>query len=72
MKRSHLLFGSVVAAVALAGCSIASSSQGKTSPSRSDFVEAYRLAHDKHDVEAMGKLYCWDGATPEMKEISER
>ena len=72
MKRSQLLFWSVVAAVALAGCSIASSSQGKASPSQSDFVEAYRRAHDKHDVEAMRKLYCWDGATPEIKEITEK
>jgi hypothetical protein len=72
MKRSRPLFWSVVAAVAFAGCSIASSSQGKASPSQSDFVEVYRRAHDKHDVEAMRKLYCWDGATSEMKEITER
>lgn len=72
MKRSQLRFCSVVAAVALAGCSIASSLQGKASPSQSDFVEAYRRAHDTRDVEAMRELYCWDGATSEMKEITER
>jgi hypothetical protein len=31
-------------------------------------VAAYRAAHDKKDVEAMLKLYCFDGASDDMRQ----
>jgi hypothetical protein len=73
MKLSHVLCCSVAAAAALAGCSTTrSSSPGSAGPSQSHFIEAYRRAHDTHDVESMRKLYCWDGVTPDIREITER
>ena len=39
---------------------------------RTDFIEAFRRAHDRHDAEAMHKLFCWDGVTPEVRESAER
>jgi hypothetical protein len=38
----------------------------------SDFVEAFRRAHDRHDAEAMRKLFCWARATPAVRESTER
>jgi hypothetical protein len=73
MKLPRLLCVSVAALTALAGYSQARPApQDNAGPSQSDFIAAYRRAHDARDVEAMRKLYCWDGVTPEIKDITER
>jgi hypothetical protein len=64
---------SVAALTALAGYSQArSASQDNAGPSQTEFVAAYRRAHDARDVDAMHKLYCWDGVTAEIKNITEQ
>lgn len=73
MKLPRLLCVSIAALTALAGYSQPPSApQDKAGTSQSDFIAAYRRAHDARDVDAMGKLYCWDGVTPEIKDITER
>jgi hypothetical protein len=73
MKLPRLLCVSVAALTALAGYSQARSApQDNPGPSQSDFIATYRRAHDARDVDAMRKLYYWDGVTPEIKDIAER
>jgi hypothetical protein len=40
-------------------------------PSESELVEAYHQAHNRRDLQAMLKLYCWDRVTPEIRKMSE-
>ena len=73
MKCIQLLCWSFAAMSALVSCSRSSlSEQNSTHTPQSDFIEAFRRAHDRHDAEAMHKLFCWDGATPEVRESAER
>lgn len=73
MKLPRLLCVSVAALTAFAGYSQARPTpQDNAGPSQSDFIAAYRRAHDARDVDAVRKLYCWDGVTPEIKDITER
>ena len=73
MKCFQLLCWSLAAMSALVGCSRSPlSEQNGTHTPQSDFIEAFRRAHDRHDAEAMHKLFCWDGATPEVRESAER
>jgi len=73
MKCIQLLCWSFAALSALVSCSRSSlSEQNSTHTPQSDFIEAFRRAHDRHDAEAMHKLFCWDGATPEVRESAER
>jgi hypothetical protein len=73
MKLPRLLCVSVAALTALAGYSQErSASQVIAGPSQSEFVAAYRRAHDARDMDAMHKLYCWDGVTAEIKNITEQ
>ena len=41
-------------------------------PSESEFIQAYRQAHDRRDLQAMMKLYCWDRVTPEIRKLTEK
>ena len=73
MKLPRLLCVSVAALTALAGYSQARpATQDNAGPSQSDFIAAYRRAHEARDVSAMRTLYCWDGVSPEIKDITER
>jgi hypothetical protein len=73
MKLPRVLCVSVAALTTLAGYSQARSApQDNPGPSKSDFMAAYRRAHDARDVDAMRKLYCWEGVTPEIKDVTER
>jgi len=73
MKCLQLLCWSLAATAALVGCSSSRlSEQDSTNTLQSEFIEAFRRAHDRHDPEAMRKLFCWDGATPEVRESTER
>lgn len=73
MKLPRLLCVSVAALTAFAGYSQArTASQDHAGPSQSNFIAAYRRAHDARDVDAMRKFYCWDGVTPEIRDITER
>jgi hypothetical protein len=40
-------------------------------PLESDFIAAFRQAHDRRDLEAMSKLFCGDRVTPEVKTLTE-
>ena len=73
MKCFQLICWSLAAVSALVICSDSTlSEQNSTHTPQSDFIEAFRRAHDRHDAEAMHKLFCWDGATPEVRESAER
>src|SRR5258708_11272807 len=73
MKCFQVLCWSLPAITALVGCSCSHvSERNSTNAPQSDFIEAFRRAHDTHDSEAMRKLFCWDGATPEVRESTER
>jgi hypothetical protein len=73
MKCIQLLCWSFAAMSALVSCSRSPLSEhNSTHTPQSDFIEAFRRAHDRHDAEAMHKLFCWDGATPEVRESAER
>jgi hypothetical protein len=73
MKCFQLLCWALAAMSALVGCSRSPlSEQNSTDTPQSDFIEAFRRAHDTRDAEAMRKLFCWDGATPEVRESTER
>ena len=60
----------VPAMALLVGCTT-----GQTTPSvngsESEFIAAFRQAHDERDLEAMSKLYCGDRVTPEIKKSTE-
>jgi hypothetical protein len=73
MKCIQLLCWAFAAMSAVVSCSRSPLSEQNSTPTlQSDFIEAFRRAHDKHDAEAMHKLFCWDGATPEVRESTER
>jgi hypothetical protein len=73
MKCFQLICWSLAAMSALVACSGATlSEQNSTNTRQSDFIEAFRRAHDTHDAEAMRKRFCWDGATPEIRESTLR
>jgi hypothetical protein len=73
MKCFQLICWSLAAMSALVGCSGSTSSkQNSTNTPQSDFIEAFRRAHDRHDAEAMRKLFCWDGVTPQVRESAEQ
>ena len=40
-------------------------------PSESELIDTYRRAHDTRDLQAMLKLFCWDGVTPEIRKVME-
>jgi hypothetical protein len=73
MKRFQLFCWTLAAMSAIGGCSGSRlfAHNGPNTP-ESDFVEAFRRAHDRHDAEAMRKLFCWDRATPAVRESTER
>jgi hypothetical protein len=73
MKCFQLICWSLAAMSALVICSDSTlSEQNSTHTPQSDFIEAFRRAHDRHDAEAMRKLFCWDGVTPQVRESAER
>jgi len=73
MKCFQFLCWFLAAMSALVGCSGSPlSGQNSANTPQSDFIEAFRRAHDRHDAEAMRKLFCWDGVTPEVRESAER
>src|SRR5258708_26347414 len=73
MKCFQLLCWSLPAITALVGFSGSPvSERNSTNTPQSDFIEAFRRAHDTHDSEAMRKLFCWDGATPDARDSPER
>ena len=73
MKCFQLICWSLAAMSALVGCSGSTSSkQNSTNTPQSDFIEAFRRANDRHDAEAMRKLFCWDGVTPQVRESAEQ
>lgn len=39
-------------------------------PSESELVEAFRQAHDRRDMDAMLRLFCWDGVSQETRQIT--
>ena len=73
MKCFQLLCWPLAVMSMLVSCSGSpSSQQNGTNTRQLDFIEAFRRAHDTHDSEAMSKLFCWDGATPTVRESTER
>jgi len=60
----------VIAAVVLVGCANKQSTSS-INASGSEFMAAFRQAHDHRDLEAMSKLFCWDRVTPENKKSTE-
>jgi hypothetical protein len=53
----------------LVGCT--SKQSTSTNALGSEFMAAFRQAHDHRDLEAMSKLFCWDRVTPEIRKITE-
>ena len=41
-------------------------------PAESQLVQAFRLAHNRQDLVAASRLFCWDGVTREIRHITER
>ncbi len=37
----------------------------------SEFIAAFREAHDHHDIEAVSKLFCWDRVTTDVRKVTE-
>ena len=73
MKCFQLICWSLAAMSALVACSGSTlSGQNSTNTPQSDFIEAFRRAHDRRDAEAMRKLFCWDRVTPQVRESAER
>ena len=73
MKCFQLICWSLAAMSALVARSGSTlSEQNSTHTPQLDFIEAFRRAHDRHDAEAMRKLFCWDGVTPQVREPAER
>ena len=60
----------LLATVLVVGCRSKESRPSATA-SASDFVGAFRQAHDRDDFEALSRLVCWDRVPPEMKKLSE-
>jgi hypothetical protein len=54
----------------LAGC-MTKQSTPSAKASGSEFIGVFRQAHDRHDIEALTKLVCWDRVPPEMRKSSE-
>lgn len=54
----------------VAGCTIRQSTPSAKA-SESQFIAAFRQAHDHHNVEALSKLVCWDRVPSEMRKLSE-
>lgn len=54
----------------LVGCR-SKESKPSGNASASEFIEAFRQAHDHGDLEALSRLVCWDRVPPEMKKLSE-
>jgi hypothetical protein len=73
MKISRQLCRSMMAiAVFFWGCATTKSEQATNAqPSQSELIDGYRQAHDRRDLQAMLKLFCWDGVTPEVKKVTE-
>ncbi len=58
--------------VCLCSCRNTQSTQAADAqPSQSELIGGYRQAHDRRDLQAMLKLFCWDGVTPELRQITE-
>lgn len=73
MKCFQLICWSLAAMSALVACPGSTlSEQNSTNTPQSDFIEAFRRAHDRHDADAMRKLFCWDRVTPSVRESTER
>jgi hypothetical protein len=70
MRIMKLASSLVTAAALLVGCTNTQSASS-TNALGSDFIAAFRQAHDHRDLEAMSKLYCWDRVTPEAKKSAE-
>jgi hypothetical protein len=47
----------------------ATDASASSSDAESAFLAAYREAHDRHDAAALARLYCWDGVSPEWREV---
>jgi len=73
MKISRQICYSMMAtAVGLLSCANTQSAQAANAqPSESELIDGYREAHARRDLQAMLKLFCWDGVTPEVKKVTE-
>jgi len=61
----------VVTVFVLLSCAHAQIKPSTSGPSESELIEGYRQAHDRRDLQAMLKLYCFDRVTPEIKKMTE-
>jgi len=73
MKISRQLCRSMMAMTVFLWSSATTKSEQATNaqPSQSELIDGYRQAHDRRDLQAMLKLFCWDGVTPELKKVTE-
>jgi len=72
MSRSRQIFCfSIAIAILLVFTTQAQLRAPATGPSESELIEGYRQAHDRRDLQAMLKLYCWDRVTPEIRKMTE-
>jgi hypothetical protein len=73
MKPSTRTLSLVIAStIFLYSCRNTQSTQAaETQPSQSELIDGYRQAHDRRDLQAMLKLFCWDGVTPELRQMTE-
>lgn len=73
MSFSRWIFASTLAIslflASYAGAQVKASAAG---PSEAELIDAYRRAHDRRDLQAMMKLYCWDRVTPEIRKMTEQ
>ena len=72
MKKSGQICCSMMATICLLGCANTLSAQAPNAQLlESEVIDAYRQAHDRRDLQAMGRLFCWDRVTPELKKVTE-
>jgi hypothetical protein len=60
----------VPATALLVGCTTRQSTPS-AKPLESEFIAAFRHAHDHRDLEAISKLFCGDRVTPEVRNVTE-
>jgi hypothetical protein len=61
----------VPAMALLVGCTSKQATISVVNGSGTEFVAAFRQAHEQRDFEAMSKLFCGDRVTPEIRKVTE-
>src|SRR5919108_481452 len=65
-----ICWSAVLITIIICGCAkIQSKENGH--PSERELIDKFRQAHDRRDLQGMLDLFCWDGVTTELREVTE-